>query len=139
MVHVTGLSQAWWYERSVDYATKRPLGTIHKNRIVSQFRVCVCRRYTWTLYVTKGDVKHNQLNPSGAKKKQIKMMDPDLYHNMLPYLAGGGRGEYVLYPQIYPLREPGPDSPIKKHPLPHLYCTHMRVQSFDWAGNSSRE
>ena len=84
--------------------------------------------------------KAQSTQPLWGKKKQIKMMDPDLYHNMLPYLAGGGgRGEYVLYPQIYPLREPGPDSPIKKHPLPHLYCTHMRVQSFDWAGDSSGE
>ena len=54
-------------------------------------------------------------------------MAPDLYQNMggvLPHLY-----KYALYPQIYPLREPGTDSFIKKHPFPQLYCTHIRVQS----------
>ena len=63
------------------------------------------------------------------------MMDPDLYHNMSPYFLfwGGGGGsissyKYALYPQIYLLREPGPDSHIKNTPF-LMYSVRTYVSS----------
>ena len=47
--------------------------------------LCMSSIYIIKLYVTKGDVKHNQLNPSGAKKNK-----------------------YTLYPQIYPYESQDP-------------------------------
>ena len=71
---VTGLSQAWWKMNCLwFYATKRPLGTIRKSMdcLPSGFVGYIHRRRyisvvvdIYRLYATKGDIKHNQLNPS---------------------------------------------------------------------------
>ena len=123
------------------YATKIPLGTIRKSSGLSP--IWVCRRYNihrrrytsvvvdiHRLYVTKGDVKHNQLDPS----------------EVFTHLWGGG-GFLIqictLSPNIAcPLREPLPLTSLtymcKNTPFLIILCAHtIRGQSLNWADHSS--
>ena len=111
--------------------------------------IWVCRRYNihrrrytsvvvdiHRLYVTKGDVKHNQLNLS----------------EVFAHLGGGGGAPHKNMHFIPKYIKPAPyeshcHSPVSptciKHPFPHYivrtYSCSISVQSLNWADDSSNK
>ena len=83
-----------------------------------------------------------------AKKKNRLKLWIRFFIRTCPLIFGSGGGGRVrgyflikictLSPNIPPTRD-RTRLAYKKHPFPNLNCMHIRVQSFNWAGDSSRE
>ena len=131
--HRLGGMNCLWF-----YATKRPLELLAKAvdclpvpvLFVSVFdihRLYICDQRRRIVQSTQPLMR--------ANKQQTKMMDSDLYQNMPPYIWF--LIKICTSSPNMPLTRARTRLTYKKHPFPHLYCMHIRIQSFNWAGDSS--